>query len=285
MISTNQLHAWTDRQLDVWPIAKANFAALADIQTKIVNVEGLLWKVQFNPARAVSSGAKTDMASINKRPCFLCKTNRPIEQTSLEAGEFEILVNPFPVFPHHYTIAHHQHRRQEINGYWCHLAALAYQLNGYTIFYNGPRCGASAPDHFHFQAVPSRYLPIWEWIEESSTPGIRVPDQLPFGAISVTSDDFSRLSDHASSIMKSLHGNEDEYEPKVNLLCRCSGNLIQLIILPRKAHRPAIYPQKMISPASIDLAGVFITPVHDDFKSIDHSIIATTLDEVCYTVA
>lgn len=268
--------------MDVWPLAAANFAALSGIRTRSVSIGDFTFKIQFNPARAVSSGARTDAASIARRLCFLCRDHRPEEQTWVDAGEFEILVNPFPIFPHHYTIAHREHRRQAIDGYWCHIAALAYQLDGYTVFYNGPRCGASAPDHFHFQAVPSEFLPIWD---HAVTPdcGIGIPSDMPFGMVAIITDSFTRLSELACGVMSSLPISHDEYEPKVNILCRHDGTNTVLIIIPRKAHRPGIYPRRMISPASIDLAGVFITPVLDDFEAMDAATISGVINEVCYS--
>ncbi len=283
MISPENIKQWFDSQLAQWPLAAANHDALSHVSTRSVDLDGFRFTVQFNPARAISSGAKTDKASIASRPCFLCETNRPSEQTSIQVGEFEILVNPFPIFHHHYTIAHRRHRPQAIEGYWCHMAALASQLPEHTVFYNGPCCGASAPDHFHFQAVPTEALPLWQHVNQS-IPGTTIPDNLPFGAISLVTDCFTTLSERASLIMKSLPHTEIEYEPKINALCRTVGNgLIQLIIIPRRAHRPDIYPGRMISPASIDLAGVIITPLQSDFDAMDSDLLHYVLNQVCYS--
>lgn len=283
MISSDNIRLWFDNQLDQWPMAATNYEALSHINVRNVDIDGFRFSIQFNPARAISSGAKTDKDSIARRPCFLCATNRPSIQTSIPVGEFEILVNPFPIFHHHYTIAHRSHRPQAIDGYWCHMAALASHLPGHTVFYNGPCCGASAPDHFHFQAVPTESLPLWQYVNQSDS-GITIPDNLPLGAISIVTDCFTSLSGQASHIMKSLPHTENEYEPKVNILCRiCSNGNIQMIIIPRRAHRPDVYPGRMISPASIDLAGVLITPLQSDFDAMDPDLIHNILNQVCYS--
>ncbi|MDE6366890.1 MAG: DUF4922 domain-containing protein, partial [Muribaculaceae bacterium] len=150
------INAFIERQLREWPEAAARFEALDHVKCKTVGG----YNVQFNPARAVSTAAKTDAASIARRPCFLCDANRPQQQLHIEWEDLQILVNPYPIFPGHLTIAAKKHQPQTMLGRAAQMRRLSRELPGYTVFFNGAKCGASAPDHFHFQAVPSRYMRI-----------------------------------------------------------------------------------------------------------------------------
>ena len=152
-------------QLSVWPLAAANFRALKDAQTRELPVGGLTVRIQHNPARIRSSAAKVDKASIEARSCFLCADARPKEQRTLKfegrkGRKYDILVNPYPIFPGHLTIARDRHVDQSIWKCLTDMADLAHHYTGLTVFYNGPRCGASAPDHMHFQACPRGMLPL-----------------------------------------------------------------------------------------------------------------------------
>ena len=152
-----------------WPLAGRNFGALEGVEVRRVEMPGWTLKVQFNPARIVSSGAKVDARSLAERPCFLCEANRPAEQRGLEWGDgrYTVLVNPFPIFPRHLTIPATAHTPQRIKGRVADMLRLAGELEGYTVFYNGPRCGASAPDHMHFQAGNSDFLTIAAALEDA----------------------------------------------------------------------------------------------------------------------
>ena len=155
------IHNLLTEQLVSWETARNNYAALSGVQVKELNVNGILYKVQFNPARIVSSGAKVDAKSIKERKCFLCPANLPAEQKGIPfEGHYNILVNPFPIFPRHLTIPETAHVNQRISPRFGDMLDLAQQLTDYTIFYNGPKCGASAPDHAHFQAGNKGFMPI-----------------------------------------------------------------------------------------------------------------------------
>jgi hypothetical protein len=148
-------------QLNTWELARNNYAALADVHTKELNVDGSPYKVQFNAARIVSSGAKVDARSIKERKCFLCPQNLPAEQKGIPfLGHYQILVNPFPIFPRHLTIPEVEHVEQLIAPRFGDMLELAKELTDYVVFYNGPKCGASAPDHAHFQAGNKGFMPI-----------------------------------------------------------------------------------------------------------------------------
>ncbi|MDE7407598.1 MAG: DUF4922 domain-containing protein [Muribaculaceae bacterium] len=256
------------QQLESWPLARRNHEALSGIEERTLNIDGYTYRLQHNPARAVSSGAKVDAASVAARPCFLCAANRPPEQTSIAVGEYDILVNPFPIFPNHLTIAHTKHTPQSIAGRLCHMMALAYELEGFTVFYNGPCCGASAPDHQHFQAVPSKYLPIWEW------------NDAPFAVTTLHGNDFAILTQQFEA---ATGAGDNDAEPPINVLCRrAANNDISIKIIHRRAHRPTVYPRMMVSPGAIDMAGVLVLPVKADFENMSAQLLRQILDDVAY---
>lgn len=127
--------------------------------------------VQYNPARIVSTAAKIDKAALKKRPCFLCDTNRPSCQTSMPVlGKFQLLVNPYPILPLHLTIPTRRHTAQRLSHFSKMLDTITWNLPGMFVFYNGARCGASAPDHAHLQAGQRGLVPIerdWKLYENN----------------------------------------------------------------------------------------------------------------------
>jgi len=242
-------------QLRQWPMAEANFRALESVAVRRCGPAGM--RVQFNPARAISTGARVDAASIKARPCFLCAANRPQEQIadSRFAG-YELLVNPFPIFREHFTIAAREHTPQLIAGRAGHMCAIAGEMPGYAVFYNGARCGASAPDHFHFQAVPADALPF---LAARSFPFKVFTFSVSSGADADTA--MSKVLDAVSR----LPGQPACGEPMVNILAVAAGSgTVEFTVIPRRAHRPDFYGtgtgQMLVSPASVDLAGVMIVP-------------------------
>ena len=282
-------------QVQEWAQAAQGYAALNDVQTTTIPMPGLDARVQFNPARIVSTGAKVDAASLRARKCFLCAENRPEAQRGISwNGHYTVLVNPFPIFPRHLTIPDNSHTPQLIKGRIADMMRLAIDLEGYTVFYNGPKCGASAPDHMHFQAGNSDFLPIHEAIEkaelrhvaDNGSAGLSVVAGLPLNlfVIDTTKPEdgellFNRLYD-------ALPVKDDETEPMMNILCRADVSDIRMIVIPRKKHRPSFYGTEgegcmLPSPASVDLGGVFITPRPEDFRQIDSSVIGKVYDELC----
>jgi len=147
-------------QVSNWELARVNYEGLNTVKTKSFSFGNFKVNVQFNPARIVSSGAKMDAKTIAARKCFLCTENLPAEQKGIDAGNYTILVNPFPIFPQHFTIPRKEHIDQQIKPYFKEMLELAEALDDYAVFYNGPRCGASAPDHMHFQAGTKDFLPV-----------------------------------------------------------------------------------------------------------------------------
>jgi len=180
-LSTAAALGFLRRQLAQWPMAAANFKALSRVETRTMECRGRNFAVQHNPARIASTGAKVADGKAGPRPCFLCKANRPAEQLSFGLGHsYELLVNPFPIFPVHFTIPTLDHTAQQLISCgraerMAHMAEFAMNLPGLALFYNGARCGASAPDHFHFQAVEASRMPLLDWATDGR--------QLPFNVI------------------------------------------------------------------------------------------------------
>ena len=295
-VDSNKIAGFFETQLAAWPMAAANFEALGGVKVKELDVNGMPFKVQFNPARMASSGAKVDAASLKARPCFLCEKNRPEVQIGIEWNDrYTILVNPFPIFHRHLTIPDTSHTDQLIAGRIADMMGLAAELNGYTVFYNGPRCGASAPDHMHFQAGNSDFLTIAPAIENAELKTIAADgdatlslvDTLPVKVFVIDAADHSAGERLFGRLLEAMPVPEGELEPMLNLLCYSTPAGERLVVIPRKRHRPACYGTDngcmLISPASVDVGGVFITPRPEDFERMDQAAIASILDEVCLT--
>ncbi len=253
-------------------------------------------KVQFNPARLVSSAAKVDAASLKARKCFLCEENRPEVQSGIDWGRYTVLINPFPIFPRHFTIPDKSHTDQLIEGRIADMMRLALEMEDYTVFYNGPRCGASAPDHMHFQAGNSDFLTIAPAIEDAelktvATDGgatLAMVDTLPLKVFVIDADaeSFGEAERLFDRLYKALPVPEGEKEPMMNLLCYPTPAGVRLVVIPRKRHRPSFYGTEgegtmLLSPASVDMGGVFITPLEKDFDALDASLVMKVLDELC----
>lgn len=253
-------------QLRDWEEVRLRTMSLRDVKVKDVTVDGIPWRVQFNPARVVSTGAKVDKASIAARPCFLCRDNRPQCQHVHQWGDYEILVNPFPIFPGHLTIASCHHEPQSVNGHVGDMLRLACDLEGYTVFYNGPQCGASAPDHLHFQAVPSEYMPLDR----------RYPFKRHYFI-----DSQERVGEALSELLDSLSAHGDE--PMVNIALRAvDSSTIEAVVVPRRAHRPQCYDTVKVSPGAVDVFGTLITVSEADFDAVDSSLAAAIFNDVAF---
>lgn len=287
-------------QLTEWPLAAGNFEALKGVKTKEIDVDGLRIKVQFNPARIVSSGAKVDAKTIKERKCFLCEANRPDVQRGIEwGGHYVVLINPFPIFPRHYTIPDTSHTDQLISGRIADMMRLAGAMEGYTVFYNGPFCGASAPDHMHFQAGNSDFLTISGGIDTIGDIQHIVTDVrgtlslvkgLPYPIFRINAIDMDYAQELFDKLYAKLPMQEGHREPMLNLLCYAQGDSVTLLVIPRKRHRPSFYGTDgegtmLISPASVDLGGVFITPLEKDFNAFDADTARRLYDELCLSHA
>lgn len=283
------------RQLATWETARHSYEALAGVRVKELNVRGVPYKVQFNPARIVSSGAKVDAKSIRERRCFLCAANRPAEQEGIPfLGHYELLVNPFPIFPRHLTVPETEHVPQLIGHRFADMLELARELTDFTIFYNGPRCGASAPDHAHFQAGNRGFMPIetdWrtrigETVVQTDRTILYSLDDAPRTTLVIDTDDADEACRFFQAICRVLPVPEGDQEPMMNILALYESSRWTIFVFPRAKHRPACYTAEgdarlLSSPASVDLGGVFITPVEQDFLKITADDVAQILSEVC----
>lgn len=281
-------------QLVEWPQAADNYKALAGVKVKTLDVDGMKVKVQFNPARIVSSSAKVDAKSLKERKCFLCEANRPAVQSGIEWRDYVVLINPFPIFPRHLTIPDRSHVDQLIKGRVADMMRLACELEGYTVFYNGPKCGASAPDHMHFQAGNSDFLTLADALKISSRNPIIVDRRgnlsalrgLPLNMFLISAIDFEYGQKLFDRLYDALPVPAGEAEPMMNLLCFKRGDTVNLAVIPRKRHRPSFYGTEgegcmLLSPASVDMGGVFITPLEKDFKRMDADLVRKIYDELC----
>jgi len=270
-VEVNQL---TNQQLAAWPLARDNYRALEQVKVKTLDVNGHRYKVQFNPARITSSAAKVDSVSISQRKCFLCSANRPEEQKGVPYKEdYTILLNPYPVFPLHYTIVLNEHAPQLIASRYGDMLDLAQLMDENIVFYNGPKCGASAPDHFHFQAGSKGLLPIEN-------------DRNRSHAIIIESSDRQEMLHRFEQIYNSLPLPPNDAEPMMNIITWYENRLWVTCIFPRKKHRPDCYSAEgedhmLISLAAVDMGGMFITPVEKDFEKITAKNIADIINEVC----
>ncbi|WP_072546670.1 DUF4922 domain-containing protein [Mediterranea massiliensis] len=283
------------RQLATWETARHSYEALTGVRVKELNVRGVPYKVQFNPARIVSSGAKVDAKSIRERRCFLCAANRPAEQEGIPfLGHYELLVNPFPIFPRHLTIPETEHVPQLIGHRFADMLELARELTDFTIFYNGPGCGASAPDHAHFQAGNRGFMPIeadWrtrigETVVQTECATLYSLDDAPRTTLVIDTDDADEACRFFQTIYHALPVPEGDQEPMMNILALYESSRWTIFVFPRAKHRPACYTAEgdarlLSSPASVDLGGVFITPVEQDFLKITADDVAQILSEVC----
>lgn len=284
-----------EEQLAEWELAGNNYKALGQVKTKTFEVGGCTYNVQFNPARITSSAAKVDPKSIQERKCFLCPANLPPVQKGLPFKEnYNILVNPFPIFPRHLTIPDLKHTDQRILSRIGDMLDLAKELDDYTIFYNGPKCGASAPDHIHFQAGNKGFLPIekeWKYKKAGKVVDYKKAtlwflDDAPRATLVIESEDKSDAANLFITIHNSMELKPGDDEPMMNVLAWYEESKWVVCVFPRELHRPSCYSAEgdgniLISPASVDMGGVFITPLEKDFDKITAKEISTILSEVC----
>ena len=298
----NQLKSLLTEQKENWELARTNFAGLKTVRTKSFNFGDFEVKVQFNPARIVSSGAKVDAKTIAERKCFLCTENRPAEQTAVDAGDYLVLVNPFPIFPEHFTIPRKEHVDQQIKPYFADMLVLAEALDDYLIFYNGPRCGASAPDHMHFQAGTKDFLPLVndykrlkdthaQLLVESEnfqlfnfTNYLRTVYCIESTDVESAKDAFEKLYTHFQQISLPALPKGEGAEPMLNIVCTFEDGKWFTFVLPRKTFRPWQYTaegdqQLLVSPATVEMCGIFITPIEAHFEKITKEDVESILEQ------
>ena len=273
-----------EQQLSVWEMARNNFEGLKTVQIREFDFDGFGVKVQFNPARMVSSGAKVDAKTIAQRKCFLCAANRPEVQRGIEWRDYDILINPFPIFTRHLTIPRREHVDQRLVPYISDMFDLARELPDFVVFYNGPKCGASAPDHMHFQAGNADFLPLVSDYFNLKANGKCTKQCTIDGADVYTIDNYLRVvycieSADAEALRQAfmkLYNSwvkEEEVEPMMNVVCLYRDGKWYLFVIPRGAFRPWQYTaegdkQLLVSPATVEVSGLFITPVKEHFERI-----------------
>ena len=287
--------------MGLWPEAARRYRDLQNIETKEIDLDGMPVRVQFNPARAVSTLARTDAAAIKARSCFLCRDNRPAQQEALpfegcDGRRYEVLVNPFPIFPEHYTVPAVEHTPQRITGRFPDMLRLAEAFPDMVVFYNGPESGASAPDHFHFQMGCRGFLPVETHFDRLRPVTVMRPGSAVIAVTSayipglpvITAPDGASATAAFLRVLRSLPVSPATGEPQINILCWKNGTDYRIVVIPRKAHRPSCYfaPEDRavrISPASVDLGGVFIVPVEADFRRINTQVLRAVIEETVDT--
>lgn len=288
-------------QLISWPLLGANWEKLDDAQLKQFDFDGFVIRVQCNPKRIVSSAAKVDKVSIEKRQCFLCADHRPPEEKNVWFGDkYEILCNPFPIFRKHYTIAKSDHTPQVIEPEFGQFLELSRALPDLSIFYNAPNCGASAPDHLHFQAGNQGFMPIEEELETlkarygeviHETQGLKVStvaDGLRRFYV-LESDQKEELEAYAAKAFKIVREIQNGAEPMINILSWYREGW-KVLLFPRDKHRPWQYFEEgekniLLSPASVDMGGALITPLEKDFQKISREDIEDIFSQITFSDA
>lgn len=295
----NEIKALFDSQLAEWQLARTNFEGLKTVRSKSVTFDDFEVSVQFNPARIVSSGAKVDAKSIAERKCFLCAQNRPAEQRGFALGDYEILVNPFPIFPEHFTIPRREHVPQQILPYITDMLYLTRAMSDYLVFYNGPQCGASAPDHMHFQAGTKDFLPLvndYKRLKNTHASLLVTTEKHQLYQVSeylrsyycIESADSDSIRDAFGKLYSHFQSVTDtQDEPLMNVVCTYENKKWYLFVIPRKAFRPWQYTaegnkQLLVSPATVEMCGVIITPVEEHFNRINKTDIENIYEQVSF---
>ena len=312
-----------ERQLAQWEEARERYAQLSNVATShFVASEGFRLAAQYNPSRIVSTGAKVDAETIKRRPCFLCDANRPEEQLDLPLlKKYYLLVNPNPILPKHFTIPLRHHHKQRILEHYEDMMTLTLQLNDMMIFYNGPQCGASAPDHMHFQAGSRGIVPlerdwmelyqphlsrIWPISEEeyveamklylvADTTGMFSLRNYPCPGVVIITRTPQANRVLFEKLYHAMPVPEGQYEPMMNILAWSQVSpadgyaRIVSVILPRAKHRPDCYfaqgeEQMLVSPGALDMGGLLITPREEDFRKMDLSRAKSILQECAATL-
>lgn len=293
IMEDSSISRFFNRQLEVWTDARHRFRDLKHVETRQLSE---LLKLQWNPARIVSTGAKIDKKTLGERPCFLCDKNRPKEQMSKQIDEkFHLLVNPFPILPVHFTIPARKHQPQLIYKNYGEMHRFISLHSDLMVFYNGPKCGASAPDHLHFQAGTNGILPLqtnWQRLSRNLTDIISLNDE---EKISVVRDfivpAFVIISKSAESdealfrrLYKAMPQRGDETEPMMNIISWRKGEEFISVVIPREKHRPEAYfaegdAQFVVSPGALDMSGLIITPREEDFRKLTEEKALSLLQE------
>ena len=293
----DSLQRFFDRQIEKWDEVRFRFHELQDVRERELPLGEYSVEVQFNPARIVSTGAKVDKKAIAKRPCFLCAKNRPKEQMTKSVDEkFELLVNPYPILPVHFTLPMRRHEPQRILPNYREIHKLLSRYPELMVFYNGPKCGASAPDHMHFQAGTSGVLPMqqaWQRLSRNldticaidANDSISVVTDYPYPALLIRSRSEQADGELFRIVYDALPWQADDAEPMMNIVAWREGDDFLSVVFPRRKHRPDCYyaqesEKMLVSPGALDMAGLTITPRQEDFERITPQQIKAIMEEI-----
>lgn len=294
-------HALFEDQIVSWPLLGTHWEKLSGVRMKGIDFEGFSIHVQCNPKRIVSSAAKVDKVSIEQRACFLCEENRPPEEKNLWFGEeYEILCNPFPIFREHFTIAKAAHTPQVIESEFGAFLELSRALPDLALFYNAPNCGASAPDHMHFQAGNRGFMPIEKELESLKKLYGKPLVEKGEARMTAVNDGLRRfyvmeskskeaLENLGALVFPYIRGLRQGEEPMINMLSYYHEEW-QVLLFPRQKHRPWQYFEEgeqniLLSPASVDMGGCLIMPLEKDFEKIAREDIVDIFSQVSFAPA
>jgi len=283
-------------QLESWQLLKQSYDALSGVKIREIYHNDFYLRVQHNPGRKTSALADTRQAAIERRPCFLCIQNIPEHQKGILYKEYLILCNPAPVFYHHLTINSIKHKPQRIDTNIDSLLQLAIDLGqNWLILYNGPECGASAPDHLHFQAIPNGNTPLEQYLRIrkglkhiKDISGVSVYSMENMGREIIILEGFN--VEYIGYVFQSIFNRlrlafKTSGEPMMNIVCFKQDKTLTLCVFPRKKHRPDVFFKEgenrvVISPGAIEMTGVIVTPMEKDFLSLDGHTLESIYKEV-----
>ena len=297
LMNDSPLQRFFNRQLEKWDETRQRYRELRSVKTRELVVGASSIQVQWNPSRIGSTGAKIDAKTLAERPCFLCERNRPKEQVKKSIdSHYDLLVNPFPILPIHFTIPSVKHEPQLIREAYSEIHKLLDEYPELMIFYNGPKCGASAPDHAHFQAGTSGLLPLqlsWQRLSRNLTTivslnadeDISLIEEYPCPAFLIRSHSSYGDEQLFLRLYDALPQHEDETEPMMNIVSWRRNDEYLSVVFPRGKHRPNCYyaqgaEQFLISPGALDMAGLIITPRQEDYERLTPEIALGILHEV-----
>lgn len=284
------------RQLCDWDVAERNYTALSKVVTRTLSLGESSVTLQFNPERRGSSSAAIDKRSLASRKCFLCSGNQPVKQKAVLWGDhYKIQVNPYPIFTRHLTIADLRHLPQRLDGRVGDMLQLASALPEFVIFYNGPQCGASAPDHAHFQAGAKGEMPLCDEMAHATTHMLADSDEGFIGYVdtlgrsvfTIETSTQRAAERYAMRLLELLPVSHGADEPMVNVLCwwNKTNRMWHLAVFPRRKHRPACYGEGqgrlLLSPGAVDMGGLWAVPERKDFDALTPEMIQALYDEVC----
>ncbi|PIP07312.1 MAG: hypothetical protein COX51_06945 [Syntrophobacteraceae bacterium CG23_combo_of_CG06-09_8_20_14_all_50_8] len=289
--------ALLEEQKAAWKDLREGYGGLASLKEHRIEEDEISVILQYNPKRIISAGANIDPVAIKARPCFLCRRNLPDAQKAvLYRRKFLILCNPAPIFPFHFTIAHIEHIPQLLSRALPSFLQLAKDfLPSFALLYNGPRCGASAPDHLHFQAIPKAAVPVLndgraggKKVLRKETGGLRL-FKMEGGGIPVIIVEGRSKAGVVAFVRRIIKAMKQVFsapaEPMMNLFCLYNDGKWEVVMFSRGKHRPDVYfksgkDRLLISPGAVDMGGIVIVTREEDFYHLDAAAVRGIIREV-----